>query len=177
MVTKLQMRCLRCYILSWVPQTGSGSGTAPAPGGGASASGGTGDATGPADTHSPSGSQSYATTPEHGSTGSITSPPPGVLTAAGQTPPAAGPQDAGAPGMMRTSYDSTAATEREAEQALLRSELGDLVTRDPRVGLSELESKLELIRPEDLAIMRFLGSGGYGEVRGTALHDRHMKLR
>lgn len=171
MVMEMLVPWLRCPVCVCVPQTvsgGSGSGTAPPAGGGASAS--TADATGPADTHSASPSQSYPTTPEHGSTGSITSPPPGVLNAAGQPQPAAVPQEAGAPGLLRTSYDSAAATEREAEQALLRSELGDLVTRDPRVGLSELESKLELIRPEDLAIMRFLGSGGYGEVRETALH-------
>ncbi|GIL42271.1 hypothetical protein Vafri_296 [Volvox africanus] len=61
-------------------------------------------------------------------------------------------------------YDAVAASEREAEQALLRSEIGSLVTTDPRVSLSDLESKLEIIRPEDLQIIKFLGSGGYGEV-------------
>lgn len=56
------------------------------------------------------------------------------------------------------------------------------VSSAPRVGLSELEARLEILRPEDLRVTKFLGAGGYGEVylcrwvhgtarHGTARHD------
>ncbi|PNG99965.1 hypothetical protein TSOC_014235 [Tetrabaena socialis] len=101
---------------------------------------------------------------------------PGAAAAAARGAAAAadgdGDADADVP-----SYDAAAASEREAEQALLRSELGDLLRTDPRVGLSELESKLELIQPDDLQIIRFLGSGGYGEVYLCRWHSCDVAVK
>ncbi|GIL89538.1 hypothetical protein Vretifemale_17370, partial [Volvox reticuliferus] len=106
--------------------------------------------------------------------GAPTAPPdlalaePGTLQAAATLAAAAAvvapAPGGGGEGGATVPYDAVAASEREAEQALLRSEIGSLVTTDPRVSLSDLESKLEIIRPEDLKIIKFLGSGGYGEV-------------
>jgi len=45
------------------------------------------------------------------------------------------------------------------------SQLGSgSVSSHPRVPLSELEARLEVLKPEDLRVCRFLGAGGYGEV-------------
>lgn len=53
----------------------------------------------------------------------------------------------------------------------------EYVSHAPRVNLLDLEAKLEIIMPDQLQIMRMLGSGGFGEVYLARWHSSEVAVK
>jgi len=67
--------------------------------------------------------------------------------------------------------------EFRAQITRLKREVGHLMTSTPQIPLSDLESRLEIIPPDDLHMLRFLGSGGFGEVYLCRWHSCEVAVK